>query len=87
MREARKVKEVNNMTALITLAIVFYCVSALSIGALATIILDKADMYSPKAILVISIFWIIVIPIESIYIMMTKKGNEKLTDILEVMGL
>ena len=75
------------MTVLITLAIVFYCVSALSIGALATIILDKADMYSPKAILVISIFWIIVIPIESIYIMMTKKGNEKLTDILEVMGL
>ena len=87
MREARKVKEVNNMTVLITLAIVFYCVSALSIGALATIILDKADMYSPKAILLISIFWIIVIPIESIYIMMTKKGNEKLTDILEVMGL
>lgn len=87
MREARKVKEVNNMTVLITLAIVFYCVSALSIGALATIILEKADMYSPKAILVISIFWIIVIPIESIYIMMTKKGNEKLTDILEVMGL
>ena len=75
------------MTVLITLAIVFYCVSALSIGALATIILDKADMYSPKAILEISIFWIIVIPIESIYIMMTKKGNEKLTDILEVMGL
>ena len=75
------------MTVLITLAVVFYCVSALSIGALATIILDKADMYSPKAILVISIFWIIVIPIESIYIMMTKKGNEKLTDILEVMGL
>ena len=75
------------MTVLITLAVVFYCVSALSIGALATIILDKADMYSPKAILVISIFWIIIIPIESIYIMMTKKGNEKLTDILEVMGL
>ena len=75
------------MTVLITLAIVFYCVSALSIGALATIILEKADMYSPKAILVISIFWIIVIPIESIYIMMTKNGNEKLTDILEVMGL
>ena len=38
MREARKVKEVNNMTVLITLAVVFYCVSALSIGALATII-------------------------------------------------
>ena len=87
MREARKVKEVNNMTVLITLAVVFYCVSSLSIGALATIILEKADMYSPKAILVISIFWIILIPIESIYIMMTKKGNEKLTDILEVMGL
>ena len=75
------------MTVLITLAVVFYCVSALSIGALATIILDKADMYSPKAILVISIFWIIVIPIDSIYLMMTKKGNEKLTDVLEVMGL
>ena len=75
------------MTVLITLAIVFYCVSALSIGALVTIIFDRAGIYSPKTILIISIFWIIVIPIESIYIMMTKKGNEKLTDVLEVMGL
>ena len=75
------------MTVLITLAVIFYCVSALSIGALATIILDRADIYSPKAVLIVSIFWIIVIPIESIYIMMTKKGNEKLTDVLEVMGL
>ena len=75
------------MTVLITLAVVFYCVSALSIGALVTIIFDKADIYSPRTILIISIFWIIVIPIESIYIMMTKKGNEKLTDVLEVMGL
>lgn len=75
------------MTVLITLAVVFYCVSSLSIGALVTIIFDRADIYSPKAILIISIFWIIVIPVESIYIMMTKKGNEKLTDILEVMGL
>ena len=87
MREARKVKEVNNMTVLITLAVVFYCVSALSIGALVTIMFDRADIYSPKTVLLISIFWIIVIPVESIYIMMTKKGNEKLTDILEVMGL
>ena len=87
MREARKVKEVNNMTVLITLAVVFYCVSALSIGALATIILDRADTYSPKTILIVSIFWIIVIPVKSIHIMMTKKGNEELTDILEVMGL
>ena len=75
------------MTVLITLAIVFYCVSALSIGALVTIIFDRAGIYSPKTILIISTFWIIVIPIESIYIMMTKKGNEKLTDVLEVMGL
>ena len=75
------------MTVLITLAVVFYCVSSLSIGALVTIIFDRADIYSPKTILLISIFWIIVIPVESIYIMMTKKGNEKLTDILEVMGL
>ena len=75
------------MTVLITLAVVFYCVSSLSIGALVTIIFDRAGIYSPKAILIISIFWIIVIPVESIYIMMTKKGNEKLTDILEVMGL
>ena len=87
MREARKVKEVNNMTVLITLAVVFYCVSSLSIGALATIILDKTDIYSPKTILLISIFWVIVIPVESIYIMMTKKGNEKLTDVLDVIGL
>lgn len=87
MREARKVKEVNNMTVLITLAVVFYCVSALSIGALVTIIFDRADIYSPKTILIMSIFWIIVIPVESIYIMMTKKGNAKLTDVLEVMGL
>lgn len=75
------------MTVLITLAVVFYCVSALSIGALVTIIFDRAGIYSPKTILIISTFWIIVIPIESIYIMMTKKGNEKLTDVLEVMGL
>lgn len=75
------------MTVLITLAVVFYCVSALSIGALATIIFDRADIYSSKTILIISIFWIIVIPVTSIYIMMTKKGNEILTDILEVMGL
>ena len=75
------------MTVLITLAVIFYCVSALSIGALVTIIFDRAGIYSPKTILIISIFWIIVIPIESIYIMMTKKGNEKLTDVLEVMGL
>ena len=75
------------MTVLITLAVVFYCVSALSIRALITIIFDRADIYSPKTILIISIFWVIVIPVESIYIMMTKKGNEKLTDILEVMGL
>ena len=75
------------MTVLITLAVVFYCVSALSIGALVTIIFDRAGIYSPKTILLISTFWIIVIPIESIYIMMTKKGNEKLTDVLEVMGL
>ena len=75
------------MTVLITLAVVFYCVSSLSIGALVTIIFDRADIYSPKTILIISIFWIIVVPIESIYIMMTKKGNEKLTDVLEVMGL
>lgn len=87
MREARKVKEVNNMTVLITLAIVFYCVSALSIGALVTIIFDRAGIYSPKTILIISIFWMIVIPVESIYIMMTKKGNAKLTDVLEIMGL
>ena len=87
MREARKVKEVNNMTVLITLAIVFYCVSALSIGALVTIIFDRADIYSPKAILIMSIFWIIVIPVESIYLMMTKKGNKVLTYILEVMDL
>lgn len=87
MREARKVKEVNNMTVLITLAVVFYCVSALSIGALVTIIFDRAGIYSPKTVLIISIFWIIVIPVESIYIMMTKKGNAQLTDILEVMGL
>lgn len=87
MREARKVKEVNNMTVLITLAVVFYCVSALSIGALVTIIFDRAGIYSPKTILIISIFWIIVIPVESIYIMMTNKGNAQLTDILEVMGL
>ena len=79
MREARKVKEVNNMTVLITLAIVFYCVSALSIGALVTIIFDRADIYSPKTILIMSIFWIIVIPVESIYLMMTKKGNKVLT--------
>lgn len=75
------------MTVLITLAVIFYCVSALSIGALVTIIFDRADIYSPKTILIISIFWIIVIPVESIYIMMTKKGNAQLTDILEVMGL
>ena len=75
------------MTVLITLAVVFYCVSALSIGALVTIIFDRAGIYSPKTILIISTFWIIVIPIESIYIMMTKKGNAKLTDVLEVMGL
>lgn len=75
------------MTVLITLAVVFYCVSALSIGALVTIIFDRAGIYSPKTILIISIFWIIVIPVESIYIMMTKKGNAQLTDILEVMGL
>ena len=75
------------MTVLIILAVVFYCVSALSIGALATIIFDRADIYSPKTILLISILWVIVIPVESIYIMMTKKGNEKLTDVLEVMGL
>lgn len=75
------------MTVLITLAIVFYCVSALSIGALVTIIFDRAGIYSPKTILIISIFWIIVIPVESIYIMMTKKGNAQLTDVLEVMGL
>ena len=75
------------MTVLITLAVVFYCVSALSIGALITIIFDRAGIYSPKTILIISIFWIIVIPVESIYIMMTKKGNAQLTDILEVMGL
>ena len=75
------------MTVLITLAVVFYCVSALSIGALITIIFDRADIYRPKTILIICIFWVIVIPVESIYIMMTKKGNEKLTDILEVMGL
>lgn len=75
------------MTVLITLAVVFYCVSALSIGALVTIIFDRADIYSPKTILIMSIFWIIVIPVESIYIMMTKKGNAQLTDILEVMGL
>ena len=75
------------MTVLITLAVVFYCVSSLSIGALVTIIFDRADIYSPKTILLISIFWIIVVPVESIYIMMTKKGNEKLTDVLEVMGL
>lgn len=87
MREAGKVKEVNNMTVLITLAVVFYCVSALSIGALVTIIFDRADIYSPKTILIMSIFWIIVIPVESIYIMMTKKGNGKLTDVLDVMGL
>lgn len=87
MREARKVKEVNNMTVLITLAVVFYCVSALSIGALVTIIFDRAGIYSPKTILIMSIFWMIVIPVESIYIMMTKKGNGKLTDVLEVMGL
>lgn len=87
MREARKVKEVNNMTVLITLAVVFYCVSALSIGALVTIIFDRAGIYSPKTILIMSIFWMIVIPVESIYIMMTKKGNAKLTDVLEVMGL
>ena len=73
------------MTVLITLAVVFYCVSALSIGALVTIISYRAEIYSPKMILIISIFWIIVIPIKSIYIMMTKKGNEKLTDVLEVM--
>ena len=75
------------MTVLITLAVVFYCVSALSIGAFVTIILDRADIYSPKAVLIMTIFWIIVVPIMSIYFMMTKKGNEKLTDILEVMGL
>lgn len=75
------------MTVLITLAVLFYCVSALSIGALVTIIFDRADIYSPKTILIMSIFWIIVIPVESIYIMMTKKGNGKLTDVLEVMGL
>ncbi len=75
------------MTVLITLAVVFYCVSALSIGALVTIIFDKADIYSPKTILIMSIFWIIVIPVESIYIMMTKKGNAKLADVLGVMGL
>ena len=75
------------MTVLITLAVVFYCVSALSIGALVTIIFDRADIYSPKTILIMSIFWVIVIPVESIYIMMTKKGNAKLTDVLEVMGL
>ena len=75
------------MTVLITLAVVFYCVSSLSIGALATIIFDRADIYSPKTILIISIFWIIVIPIESIYFMMTKKGNEELTDVLEAIGL
>lgn len=75
------------MTVLITLAVVFYCVSALSIGALVTIIFDRADIYSPKTILIISIFWIIVIPIESIYFMMTKKGNEELTDVLEAIGL
>ena len=75
------------MTVLITLAVVFYCVSALSIGALATVIFDRADIYSPKTILIISIFWIIVIPIESIYFMMTKKGNEELTDVLEAIGL
>lgn len=75
------------MTVLITLAVVFYCVSALSIGALVTIIFDRAGIYSPKTILIISIFWIIVIPVESIYIMMTNKGNAQLTDILEVMGL
>ena len=75
------------MTVLITLAVVFYCVSALSIGALVTIIFDRADIYSPKTILIMSIFWIIVIPVETIYIMMTKKGNAKLTDVLEVMGL
>ena len=75
------------MTVLITLAVVFYCVSALSIGALVTIIFDRAGIYSPKTILIMSIFWIIVIPVESIYIMMTKKGNAKLTDVLEVMGL
>ena len=80
MREARKVKEVNNMTVLITLAI-------LSIGALVTIIFDRADIYSPKTILIMSIFWIIVIPIESIYLMMTKKGNKVLTYVLEVMDL
>ena len=73
------------MTVLITLAVVFYCVSALSIGALVTIISYRAEIYSPKMILIISIFWIIVIPIKSIYILMTKKGNEKLTDVLEVM--
>lgn len=87
MREARKVKEVNNMTVLIALAIVFYCVSALSIGALVTIIFDKADIYCPRTILMVSIFWIIVIPVESIYMMMTKKGNVELTDVLEAMGL
>ena len=87
MSEARKVKEVNNMTVLITLAVVFYCVRALSIGALVTIIFDRADIYSPKTILIISIFWTIVMPLESIYLMMTKKGNEELTDVLEVMGL
>ena len=75
------------MTVLITLAVVFYCVSALSIGALVTIIFDRAGIYSPKTVLIISIFWIIVIPVESIYIMMTKKGNAQLTDVLEVMGL
>ena len=75
------------MTVLITLAVVFYCVSALSIGALVTIIFDRAGIYSPKTILIMSIFWIIVIPVESIYIMMTKKGNAQLTDVLEVMGL
>ena len=75
------------MTVLITLAVVFYCVSALSIGALAIVIFDRADIYSPKTILIISIFWIIVIPIKSIHIMMTKKGNEELTDVLEAIGL
>ena len=75
------------MTVLITLAVVFYCVSALSIGALVTIISYRAEIYSTKMILIISIFWIIVIPIKSIYIMMTKKGNEELTDVLEAIGL
>jgi len=87
MREARKVKEVNNMTVLIALAIVFYIVSTIAIAILLTTFFGKIEMYSPKSVIISSLFWIVIIPVETIYLVMTKKGNRVLTEIFELFGI